>query len=264
MATEAQLNANRQNAQFSTGAHTEAGKAASSRNALTFGLFTRHDYVSPEERDIYKKFCETMILELHPSTVLEESLTAEITGASWRLRRCSAVEAELADFADRDPMLDETKEKTIRSLERARASAHSLLHRSVNQFRRLQTDRLTRSELLSPLPIPGYSGIADYKHIVAALNTKQRLSKQSADLAADLAMKDFEAFCEPPVHRDDAELASFCNSPETAENKAPAAAPRPASIPRSAPCPCRSGEKYKRCCGKNAPPVLSTPVRRAA
>jgi uncharacterized protein YecA (UPF0149 family) len=30
------------------------------------------------------------------------------------------------------------------------------------------------------------------------------------------------------------------------------------SIPRSAPCPCKSGEKYKRCCGKNAPPVLST------
>jgi uncharacterized protein YchJ len=29
-----------------------------------------------------------------------------------------------------------------------------------------------------------------------------------------------------------------------------------ASIPRSAPCPCKSGEKYKRCCGKNAPPVL--------
>jgi preprotein translocase subunit SecA len=29
------------------------------------------------------------------------------------------------------------------------------------------------------------------------------------------------------------------------------------SIPRSAPCPCKSGEKYKRCCGKNAPPVLS-------
>jgi hypothetical protein len=30
-----------------------------------------------------------------------------------------------------------------------------------------------------------------------------------------------------------------------------------APIPRSAPCPCKSGEKYKRCCGKNAPPVLS-------
>jgi uncharacterized protein YecA (UPF0149 family) len=33
-------------------------------------------------------------------------------------------------------------------------------------------------------------------------------------------------------------------------------------IPRGAPCPCKSGQKYKRCCGRNAPPVLST--RRAA
>jgi hypothetical protein len=30
----------------------------------------------------------------------------------------------------------------------------------------------------------------------------------------------------------------------------------PAPTPRSAPCPCGSGEKYKRCCGKNAPAVL--------
>jgi uncharacterized protein YecA (UPF0149 family) len=30
-----------------------------------------------------------------------------------------------------------------------------------------------------------------------------------------------------------------------------------AAIPRSAPCPCKSGLKYKRCCGRNAPPVLS-------
>jgi uncharacterized protein YchJ len=27
-------------------------------------------------------------------------------------------------------------------------------------------------------------------------------------------------------------------------------------IPRSAPCPCKSGQKYKRCCGRTAPPVL--------
>jgi hypothetical protein len=29
-------------------------------------------------------------------------------------------------------------------------------------------------------------------------------------------------------------------------------------IPRGAPCPCKSGQKYKRCCGKNAPPMLTT------
>jgi len=211
MSTEAQFDANRQNSQFSTGPRTESGKSTSSRNAITLGLYTRQDYVKPDEHEIYREFCETMILELNPDTLLEETLVAEITGASWRLRRCSAVEAELADFADRDPMLDETKEKAIRSLERARSTASSLLHRGINQLRRLQTDRL----------------------------------KPKSEAAA---MAEIEAFCAPPKLTP--ELASNCSATK--------------QTPRSAPCPCKSGEKYKRCCGKNAPPVLSTPVRRAA
>lgn len=31
----------------------------------------------------------------------------------------------------------------------------------------------------------------------------------------------------------------------------------PPQTPRNAPCPCGSREKFKRCCGKSAPPVLS-------
>ena len=49
--------------------------------------------------------------------------------------------------------------------------------------------------------------------------------------------------------------------PEPESAPEPQSAPRPTPIrqtstPRNAPCPCRSGEKYKRCCGKAAPPVL--------
>jgi hypothetical protein len=144
-----QINANRENATHSTGPRTEAGKAASSRNHLTAGLYTRQDYVRPEERELYKEFCETMLAELEPETLLEQSLAAEITGATWRLRRCSAAEAELADYALTDPLLndDEATEKKLRSIERARASAHSLLHRSINQLRKLQTSRENRFEL---------------------------------------------------------------------------------------------------------------------
>jgi uncharacterized protein YecA (UPF0149 family) len=29
------------------------------------------------------------------------------------------------------------------------------------------------------------------------------------------------------------------------------------AVPRSAPCPCGSGAKYKRCCGTTAAPVLN-------
>ena len=31
----------------------------------------------------------------------------------------------------------------------------------------------------------------------------------------------------------------------------------PAEVGRNSPCPCGSGQKYKRCCGVNAPPILN-------
>ncbi|WP_321471638.1 SEC-C domain-containing protein [uncultured Paludibaculum sp.] len=34
-------------------------------------------------------------------------------------------------------------------------------------------------------------------------------------------------------------------------------------IPRNAPCPCGSGEKYKRCCGRHAPAILSSGANAA-
>jgi hypothetical protein len=141
MASTAQLNANRQNATHSTGPVTETGKSNASRNHLTRGLYTQADYVKPEERELYREFRETMLRELEPATLLEQSLAAEITGATWRLRRCANAEAELADYALTDPLLDESKEKSIRSIERARSAAHSQLHRSINQLRKLQTCR---------------------------------------------------------------------------------------------------------------------------
>ncbi|MDP9054264.1 MAG: SEC-C domain-containing protein [Acidobacteriota bacterium] len=40
------------------------------------------------------------------------------------------------------------------------------------------------------------------------------------------------------------------------QSVAPAVAAHDIQIPRSAPCSCGSGLKFKRCCGKNAPPLL--------
>jgi uncharacterized protein YecA (UPF0149 family) len=51
-------------------------------------------------------------------------------------------------------------------------------------------------------------------------------------------------------------LASFC--------KPAASAPKPAPIGRNTPCPCSSGAKYKRCCGKNAAALLHKPLAHAA
>ena len=37
----------------------------------------------------------------------------------------------------------------------------------------------------------------------------------------------------------------------------------PTQIARNQPCPCGSGVKYKRCCGRNAPAVLNSALQSA-
>jgi len=236
MATIAQLLANLQNAQSSTGPRTESGKAKSSRNALTMGLYTRTDYVKPDERDIYKEFCETMYSELCPASLLEETLVSEITGASWRLRRCNAADAGL-DF-------DESTDKLRRSVERARSSASSILHRGINQLRKLQSGR-TPKAVSAPAPELASNCITAPDLDLLTQPPAEFLEDLDAILAEYAAMG---SNCKPPA-APAPKLASICKP-------APQAPPLTPQIPRSAPCPCKSGEKYKRCCGKNAPPVL--------
>jgi len=252
MTTESQINANRQNAQHSTGPRTEAGKSASSRNHLTLGLYTRQDYVKPDERDLYKHFCETMHDELAPQTLLQESLVSEVTGATWRLRRCGNVEGELADYAPCDPMLDEKTDKTRRSLERARASAHSILHRSMNQLRKLKKDQTPpRQREADPLD-----------QILSGIMNCPEPDWDALDLdldghAAEAASHDLELASNCEGHP--AEPASDDTQPEThdelASNCAPTTTPALVSalIKRNLPCACGSRIVYRECCGKNEP-----------
>jgi hypothetical protein len=82
------------------------------------------------------------------------------------------------------------------------------------------------------------------------------------------------SFCNPAETATPAEDSSFCKPAESALAEIEAQLRReakqreaflegssfckpPAATPRNAPCPCGSGAKYKRCCGKNAPPVLN-------
>jgi hypothetical protein len=253
MPTLPQFAANRENAQHSTGPVTETGKQASSRNAVTLGLYTRRDHIKPGEEDLYREFRETLQTELAPKTVLEQSLTAEITSALWRLRLCAEAESELISF-------DDETDKTRRSIERARAAAQSVLHRSINQLRRLQTERHTSFELMGGRTARD-RGLADLAQVFKAMAKsapqppaqpepdprQARIDAQIESIMdADYPMPDlnFEPAPRPTLADLDPELASFC---------------KPASAtPRNAPCPCKSGQKFKRCCGRNTSQVLKT------
>ena len=243
MTTEKQTAANQANAQKSTGP-SESGKAAASQNHLLHGLYTRQDYVKPGEHNLYAAFCDTMKSDLAPSTLLEESFVQEITGATWRLRRCSAVEGELADYREQDPLLDEKADKTIRSIERARAAAHAQLNRSINQLRKLQTERVSRIEIdWATLAFPP---IADTRHVQSALSAQYRLDQQMRDLK-----KEAESAESAQVEQ---ALEAIMNDKMASNCKPATPQPTPiAKVGRNAKCPCRSGKKFKQCCiGKAA------------
>ncbi|HPC94020.1 MAG TPA: hypothetical protein PLU87_03695 [Sedimentisphaerales bacterium] len=97
MATEAQVRANRLNAQKSTGPWTEAGKAVVSQNAVTHGLLARKTVISGEDPGQFETYRAQLLAELHPRGVLETVLAERIVGLAWRLRRADHLQAEVFD-----------------------------------------------------------------------------------------------------------------------------------------------------------------------
>src|SRR5215471_9068719 len=89
-----------------TGPRTEAGKAISSQNALSHGLFAKQDFVLPEERDEHFQTWDILMGELSPEGMLEQIFAEEIMSANWRLRRCRLLEATLATRCLEDENFD--------------------------------------------------------------------------------------------------------------------------------------------------------------
>jgi len=88
----------------------------------------------------------------------------------------------------------------------------------------------------------------------AAQRTFHRSLKELRRLQGERVYATFAAGADYIKHA--AETAQENSAKQTQFQPAPAA-PSERVIPRSAPCPCKSGQKYKRCCGKNAPPMLT-------
>lgn len=96
MATRKQIRANRRNARKSTGPKSEAGKAASSANALSHGLTAARTVVLPEEEpEDFERLRQGVVADLAPAGALQEALAQRIAALLWRLDRVARLEAEL-------------------------------------------------------------------------------------------------------------------------------------------------------------------------
>ena len=337
--SEAQSAANKANAAHSTGPKTPTGKARSSKNRLTFGLFTISDFVREDESESYTKICTSLWSELSPAGTIEEAFTTEIMSATWRLRRCRMVEEDIAQIAVLDPMQDPATAAQQKSVDRARAQSVNIMNRCINALRKLQTERGIRSQAFPETDVPAGLGLMDIRQVaktkpmdtdsttdaepdpappaatptgfdaLMALADKQLAQryrdygmaaftgapaapappcspKSDSDLIRTEAQSQTSPTSSSPKHVSDLiraeaqsqtnnqwSMGSNCKSAvgqvsdlpssngSTGSNCKPTPAPTPApakptaqprNIPRNAPCPCNSGQKFKRCCGREA------------
>jgi hypothetical protein len=95
--TSAQIEANRRNAQLSTGPRTPEGKAASSQNALKYGMLARQLVIQgqylQESAEEFQSFWTEYREQLAPVGPLEEMLVDQIVALNWRMRRVRAAES---------------------------------------------------------------------------------------------------------------------------------------------------------------------------
>jgi hypothetical protein len=236
MTSQARIEANRLNAQQSTGPRSAEGKARSSQNSAKHGFTARHITILPGEQPIYEEMLAQYQTELRPEGILELDFFHQILRASWDMRRASILEAGLLT-GDTDPLADPTRSKDAERYARYYHRAQRLHASSLRRLRELQDLRAARAELsdhaaenLPPLADPVKS--SKRTHFRAEAEFKQWV--REGELQTELLMRD--------------SLAR-----RAAQNE-----PKPASkTPRNAQCPCGSGKKFKRCCGFNAPALLN-------
>jgi len=140
MLSQRQLDANRRNAQHSTGPRTPEGRAAVSLNALRHGLTAQTAVLPNENPEEFQELLDAFLAEYQPAGPTEALLVQQMAMASWRLRRLRALETGLfnvrmSQLPDDDSPLDP----------RARAFAYDTSgSRSIETLSRYET-RIERS-----------------------------------------------------------------------------------------------------------------------
>jgi hypothetical protein len=87
-----QIEANRRNAQQSTGPRSEIGKQKSSLNALRHGLTARVVVLPTEDLAAYQRFSAEFLADLAPETFAERQCAQTVIDTQWRLNRVRALE----------------------------------------------------------------------------------------------------------------------------------------------------------------------------
>jgi hypothetical protein len=137
MATLKQFEANRRNAQKSTGPKTPEGKAAVSMNSLRHGLRARTVVLPGEDLQEFQQLCDDLEVEWQPQSRSEQFYLEQMAVSQWKLVRLEVGEVNIFKNPDSPqnqvPLLDRFWQAQCR-LERS-------FTRGQHELERLQASR---------------------------------------------------------------------------------------------------------------------------
>jgi hypothetical protein len=141
MSTPAQIEANRLNAQASTGPTSAEGKAKTSLNALSHGFYSKHLLLPDEDPAELELLRCSLIESYNPEDGAELLLVERIISSQWKLQRLNKLEAKTleAPFG----------EFVLRDLERLSRLAQQLdaaMHRAIKALREMRKEKQKQQE----------------------------------------------------------------------------------------------------------------------
>jgi hypothetical protein len=107
-----QIEANKLNAQRSTGPLTAEGKGRVGSNALKHGLTGKQLVLPNENADDFDEFRRDLLNSLDPQGALEEFLANKIIADAWRLKRVPLLEAAIHERTKAERALSELRGRT--------------------------------------------------------------------------------------------------------------------------------------------------------
>ena len=199
-----------------------------------------HDKVVGDRAEFLALAAEAQA-QLRPEGFLELHFAAEIFRDTWRLNIMATVDE--STFSD----------DFLETRSKYRDRLNTAVRRNTQELRRLQTDRILNERWNLALPAP-----ASAKDVLRFEKAKP-IRPENNEIRKNEPIPDTVP---PSINEAETRLHAQIEAEERLELAE--FAQRTKVIPRNAPCPCKSGEKYKRCCGKEAPPVLNPVLKKAA
>jgi hypothetical protein len=173
--SEAQLAANRANAQFSSGPTSEAGRAKSAQHSLKHGLTSKTIILPGEDHEAYQNQLNSYIEHHAPSTDEELRLLQSMVASLWRLNRIQTLESaiyikgqiEFANKYEDQPAAIRKAlkyEKSIRNLNIQEARLNRMYDKDRAELQRLQITRKRDERIASEAAAKAHQTVESSKN----------------------------------------------------------------------------------------------------